>query len=193
MLWSQYSLLGEHIILLSKVSISVFTLLAMTLERHKAIMTPLAPRKSHKTLWVIDFTTAFKLLFKTISIFFWLSFFLSSESSSQTKYHFLDYPFLPPGGNLSDLGGRWSCCSTSTNLLNALHQTGWFANTWPPKVAQYFKSNLINASYQTRQFANTWSQKVEHHFKSNLINAIHQTYQTRQFGNTWPQKVGHHF
>merc|ERR1719507_2633113 len=32
------------------VSISVFTLLAMTLERHKAIMTPLAPRKSHKTL-----------------------------------------------------------------------------------------------------------------------------------------------
>ena len=34
------------------VSVSVFTLLALTVERHKAIMTPLAPRKSHKTLWV---------------------------------------------------------------------------------------------------------------------------------------------
>ena len=31
-----------------QVSLSVFTLLAMTLERHSAIMTPLAPRKSHK-------------------------------------------------------------------------------------------------------------------------------------------------
>ena len=37
----------------------MFTLLAMTLERHKAIMTPLAPRKSHKTLWVMNFTTTF--------------------------------------------------------------------------------------------------------------------------------------
>ena len=34
------------------VSVSVFILLALTVERHKAIMTPLAPRKSHKTLWV---------------------------------------------------------------------------------------------------------------------------------------------
>ena len=41
------------------MSISVFTLLAMTLERHKAIMTPLAPRKSHKTLWVKKINTRF--------------------------------------------------------------------------------------------------------------------------------------
>jgi len=34
------------------VSVSVFTLLALTLERYKAVMTPLAPRKSHKTLAV---------------------------------------------------------------------------------------------------------------------------------------------
>ena len=49
----------------SKVSISVFTLLAMTLERHKAIMTPLAPRKSHKTLWVRDLH---RLFFKVLKV-----------------------------------------------------------------------------------------------------------------------------
>ena len=48
----------------SKVSISVFTLLAMTLERHKAIMTPLAPRKSHKTLWVRDLHRLFLKFWK---------------------------------------------------------------------------------------------------------------------------------
>ena len=37
----------------------MFTLLAMTLERHKAIMTPLAPRKSHKTLWVKNINKRF--------------------------------------------------------------------------------------------------------------------------------------
>ena len=31
---------------------SVFTLLAMTVERYRAIMTPLAPRNSHTTLWI---------------------------------------------------------------------------------------------------------------------------------------------
>ena len=35
----------------SQVNASVFTLLAMTLERYRAIMTPLAPRQSHGTLW----------------------------------------------------------------------------------------------------------------------------------------------
>ena len=45
-------------IIFCQVSISVFTLLAMTLERHKAIMTPLAPRKSHKTLWVKNASTS---------------------------------------------------------------------------------------------------------------------------------------
>ena len=37
---------------LSQVNASVFTLLAMTVERYRAIMTPLAPRNSHTTLWI---------------------------------------------------------------------------------------------------------------------------------------------
>ena len=36
----------------SQVNASVFTLLAMTVERYRAIMTPLAPRNSHTTLWI---------------------------------------------------------------------------------------------------------------------------------------------
>ena len=35
-----------------QVNASVFTLLAMTLERYRAIITPLAPRNSHTTLWI---------------------------------------------------------------------------------------------------------------------------------------------
>ena len=45
-------LLTQFKTIFCQVNASVFTLLAMTLERYRAIMTPLAPRNSHTTLWI---------------------------------------------------------------------------------------------------------------------------------------------